>query len=348
MERAPEQPAPQQQQADFESLLGNSNLFRNHRTQLEELGRSQRSMNVEIGSLRENTAGNSSALGRMETTLNIIARAFPGTSPSPPGGAGASGSAGRGATAGAASVAANIAAAAEAAGGTHYQVGAASERTRSRTPGRNGNPSLPTPSSNRRRPVPSEQHASDNDLFEVPLLPSSSATAAEDAEEHAALARAEATAAIAGANRVRIHGAAPPTPIGDFAHLPIPVRGPMQKISEWIISPDVHVKFAAHCTVDRNSKLQQITDMIDQGEVSFVRYWESLKSLKNLQQWKARLLATGMPAEAVTYIRSAQEAGRLLGITYIYNTELGEPIPGDLRSRAYFIPEELETWLGEG
>ena len=80
-------------------------------------------------------------------------------------------------------------------------------------------------------------------------------------------------------------------------------------------------------------------------EVSFTRYFESIKLCKNIAQWKARLLAVGMKAEGVTACKTINEVGRLMGLIFIHGRSMGEPIAADLESRDYWVDSELEAWL---
>ena len=167
-----------------------------------------------------------------------------------------------------------------------------------------------------------------------------------DREEQAALARAEATVQQAAANRAAVRGVDPPTPEVDLGHLPLAVRGPADRITEWVVHMTIHLLFSAFCRTESNRKLKDTTDLVQSStDVSSARYFESIKHCKNIGQWMARLLAVGMPAEGVAACKTMNEVGRLMGLMLIHGQGVGEPISADLRSREYWVGPELQAWL---
>ena len=72
-----------------------------------------------------------------------------------------------------------------------------------------------------------------------------------------------------------------------------------------------------------------------------------LVKCKNMAQWKARVLAAGIPQEAALSVRSPLEAIRLLAVRFIFEAEPGEALCSSLRDRAYFMDEEGCEWLSQ-
>ena len=174
------------------------------------------------------------------------------------------------------------------------------------------------------------------------------ASAANDAEEHAALARAEGEAArIAGlaAGRAADVGA---TPDGDFAHLPVPIRPALARISGWTLDREISNRFIHFCHCDKNVKIQAVSQLLSTDpHVAFTRYSEVLAKCKNLAQWKARGLAAGIPRDSILNVRSPGEALRLLGLKFLFNANPGDVITADLRNRSFYVEQELEDYLSQ-
>ena len=86
---------------------------------------------------------------------------------------------------------------------------------------------------------------------------------------------------------------------------------------------------------------------VNDPHVSLSRYAEQLAKLKGVAQWKARALAVLVPNEAVLASKGPIDAVRLLALRFLYDSQAGDAIAADLRSRSHFIDETSETWLSE-
>ena len=169
-----------------------------------------------------------------------------------------------------------------------------------------------------------------------------------DVEEQAALARAEGEAAAEALRAAERRAAVGPTPEGELAHLPIPGRTPMFRMTQWMISREIHTRFATFCKCDRNDKLKHADALFtSEVAVTYVRYAEQLAKCKNMAQWKARALAGGVPQEASLSVRTSGEAIRLVAIRFIFDSQPGDVLTTDMKSRSFFMEDDLETFLSQ-
>ena len=82
---------------------------------------------------------------------------------------------------------------------------------------------------------------------------------------------------------------------------------------------------------------------IREAHVSYTRYSTEALKCKNMAQWKGRMLAVGIPEEAVHTVRLPAECGRFLALKFMSSVET---VPtANLKGRDYWISAELSTWF---
>ena len=167
-----------------------------------------------------------------------------------------------------------------------------------------------------------------------------------DVEEQAALARAEGEAAAEALRAGERRAADAHNPEAELSHLPAPIRGPMVRMTQWMISREIHNRFITFCKGDRNEKRRH-SDALFTAEIAitYVRYAEQLAKCKSMAQWKARALASGVPAEAALSVRTAGESIRQLAVRFFFDSQPGDVLTADMKSRDFFIHADVETYL---
>ena len=166
----------------------------------------------------------------------------------------------------------------------------------------------------------------------------------EATEERLALAKMEAEHAATAAKRALTRGTEPPTPEVAYGHIPLPARGPMEKVSEWMLTEDAHIAFANWCACEHNKRMQTISEMFARDRhLTWMRYFTELAKCKNLSQWRARLHAVKCPIEGTMAARTPMECDRLLALMYMASVD--EVPTADLRSRDHWVTEELAAWV---
>ena len=167
----------------------------------------------------------------------------------------------------------------------------------------------------------------------------------EDEEARAALARAEAEAATR-----RRPGAAytESTPAESFGHLPVPLLQALSRVTTWTLTLDVHDSFLVYCSTVRNQKAKEATALFaGEGSIGYTNSWTALQKCKNITQWKARALSQGLPSEAVLVVRNMGDIGGLLVLGFLHNSQPGNAIAADLKSRESFIQADIELYLSQ-
>ena len=173
-------------------------------------------------------------------------------------------------------------------------------------------------------------------------------SSAEQAEEAAALARAEGEAAREAERSAPKASTVPPTPEGEYMHLPLPVRAPMGKLSSWTLNREVHLRFSAFCRCEKNAKLEACHALFNlEPYVSFTKYGDTLGRCKQLAKWKARALAAGIPNDTTLAIRTNNDAIRLLALRFFFESTPGDVITADLSGRDSYIDRDLEDFLSQ-
>ena len=77
--------------------------------------------------------------------------------------------------------------------------------------------------------------------------------------------------------------------------------------------------------------MAKATSLFEGGEhASFVPYFAELGRCKNLEQWKARIVALDIPKEVALACRSINDCGRVLAMRFI--GDKGQPVSADLIS----------------
>ena len=155
-----------------------------------------------------------------------------------------------------------------------------------------------------------------------------------------ALARHEADAAHRMGENARRHGPCPTTPDTTFGHLPIPLRIPAAKKSEWVVDAGIHDKFKLFTKCEHNQKMELVEALLSKEQhVSFAKYADVLIKCKNFAQWKARANKIQVPIEAVSACRVPTEVLRLMVLKFMQMAPLGEAISALPVDRATFVDE---------
>ena len=168
---------------------------------------------------------------------------------------------------------------------------------------------------------------------------------AADREERIALARLEAEHAADTAARINARGLEPATPEeGAYLHLPVAMREPMKKVSEWTLNEAAHIDFGKFCAYDRNAKFKQLSEKLARdSHMTFMCYFDIAAKTKNLPQWKARMNFVGCPIESTIRVRTIPECGRIMALKYM--CEKDEVPDAGIKSGSNWITSDLETFM---
>ena len=163
-----------------------------------------------------------------------------------------------------------------------------------------------------------------------------------------ALARHEADAALRMGENARRLGPCPTTPEVAFGHLPLPLRTPAAKISEWVVDAGIHDKFKLFTKCEHNQKMELVEALLAREQhASFAKYADVLIKCKNFGQWRARANKIQVPAEAVSACRVPTEVLRLMVLKFMQKAPLGEAISALPVDRATFVDEGAAEYMSQ-
>ena len=196
---------------------------------------------------------------------------------------------------------------------------------------------VPPSTSARTSPVPSTGRSGTGSEVEDP-----------EAEEMMELARHEAEAARRlGENASRL-GPVPATPDMAFGHLPVPLRNPAAKVSDWMVDRSIHDKFKKFTACENNRNMEIVEALkAKEQHVSFAKYADLLIKCKNFVQWKARANKNQVPIEAVCACRTHTEVLRLMVLKFMHMAPLGEAISALPADRGTFVDEEAADYMSQ-
>jgi len=80
-----------------------------------------------------------------------------------------------------------------------------------------------------------------------------------------------------------------------------------------------------------------------ENRLTFLRYWSEFSECKNLAQWKARANAISVPVAGTMAIRIPCEAGRLLALKSIADSD--DVVSANLRPKEQWVIAELAAWM---
>ena len=121
----------------------------------------------------------------------------------------------------------------------------------------------------------------------------------------------------------------PATPAVEYGHMPLPLRKNMSVVTEWMLSKEIHHKFAqlCHCNGRKMKAAEELFD--SHPSLAFPRYWKAMAKCKDKEKWRARAIAAQVPEEAALAIQSLNDAGRVMAVLFMANAEPGSVITED-------------------
>ena len=137
----------------------------------------------------------------------------------------------------------------------------------------------------------------------------------------------------------------PATPAVEYGHMPLPLRKSMSVVTEWMLSKEIHHKFAqlCHCNGRKMKAAEELFD--SHPSLAFPRYWAAMAKCKGKEKWRARAIAAQVPEEAALAIQSLNDAGRIIAVLFMVNAEPVCAITSNLVSREHFIDQACSDYM---
>ena len=121
------------------------------------------------------------------------------------------------------------------------------------------------------------------------------------------------------------------------------------------MSQAMHMDFSRFLAVEKNKRLAATSSkFVPNSHMTYITYFEGVGKLKNLTQWRARLLAIGIKVSVVMSVKTTAEAGRVVALKYMSLTEpekikfkldTAEFVAADNRRKDHWITPELTEWF---